>query len=711
MSLKPVLIAPFSTGLENDLAPWIAPPDSFSTLENAHVRHGRIEKRNGYRFFGALAPNASTFAITAITQASNGIVTAIGCAYATGDIVYIESVGGMTEVNNKTFTITRINDDSFYLNIDTSSFTAYTVGGTVALTNQTTDRVMGIIRYIASDNTKETLVWNQTKTYLFNKVSTSFDELDGGSLLFDGDDYDYFVGVNWQANTLPNRLYFTNGKAYDSLNGKNGIRYFDNAPATVTTLFTPTLSPSGAATTRTLYGGKLLFMLKERLLVLYTYENDTLSTSDNPQRMRWCASQNPSNWDDISAGGGGFDDASTGEQIVSAQLIQDQILVLFTNSVWRIRYIGDPKRPFRWERVNSYRACDGKMASVSYDRYITSLGIRGIVASDTNQTYRIDDKIQDLAYDSINVDEFGKVYCLRDFQNKRWWTLFANLESDENNNALIYDDDSKAFSIYKISMNCLGYGNNNKDYRLSDFTAANNEDTSIVDYSDETLLSFWWQDNQEIFLGGDLNGRIFQLDQDGDDDGVTISSEMRSAAWNPFQQEGSEAQLNYIDFYVDSHQTATATIEFFKNSAVSPYGQQEIDFIPNLGFIATIENISLAIPCNVNAAQHGQSTGNVIYIYGAQGMKEINGGPYTITVVDENNFTLDGIDSTSYSSYTGQGNVYLRRFYRDKIWKRAFAGGMGNEHSIRITSTGIDSPFTFHAFKPYFRKVGRRTIN
>lgn len=631
MSLSPQLIAPFQTGLDTDLTPWIAPPDSFSVADNVNIRHGIIEKRSGLRLFGSL---------------DNGL------------------------------------------------------------------RVMGIGRYISAEGAKITLAWDTENAYKFDSMINAFVILDSPDQILSGGDTDFIWFTNWQATGGLNRLYFTNGVAWNGSAGaasRNGIRYFDNT-ANTTSLFTPTLSASGAATTRTLYGSKLVFTLRQRLLLLHTFENDGVSTETFPQRLRWCAAQNPGNWVDSQAGGGGFVDAPTGEQIISARQIQDLIIVFFTQSVWLIRPIPDPALPFRWERINSYRACDGKMASIGYDRYVTALGVRGITGSDSNQTSRIDDRIQDFVIDSINVDEFGKVFCERDYQNKRWWTLFANIESSENDGVLIYDDDSKSFTTYSISLNCLGYGNLAIDYALDDFVAPD-LDLAIEDFSTDTLQSYFWQENQEIFLGGDTSGNVYILETDGDDAGTSILSQLVTAAWNPFQKQGSEAQMSYVDIYADSALGTLAEIEFFKNSDFYPYASQFIDFLPNLGFIASINGISQTNPVAVLAPQHALSSGDVVFIYNAEGMEEVWGGPYTITVVDENNFTLDGIDGTGFGAYTSRGGVYNREFYRKRIWKRAYAGGIGNEHRLRITSEGSDRPFAIHAFKPYFKPRGRREID
>jgi len=62
----------------------------------------------------------------------------------------------------------------------------------------------------------------------------------------------------------------------------------------------------------------------------------------------------------------------------------------------------------------------------------------------------------------------------------------------------------------------------------------------------------------------------------------------------------------------------------------------------------TITAATNANPAQITSANHGLITGSVITITGVLGMVQLNGNVYTITVVDLNNFTLDGIDSTAF---------------------------------------------------------------
>ena len=92
-------------------------------------------------------------------------------------------------------------------------------------------------------------------------------------------------------------------------------------------------------------------------------------------------------------------------------------------------------------------------------------------------------------------------------------------------------------------------------------------------------------------------------------------------------------------------------------------------------------------------------------------MKEINGGPYSVTVINANSFSLDGIDSTTYGVWVNGGGVYLKEFYQTKTWVRAYGGGTGYTHWLKVTLNGGERPFRLHAIKCGFRPRGKRLIN
>jgi hypothetical protein len=73
--------------------------------------------------------------ITAITQASPGVLTSNSHGFSNGDEIYIDSVGGMVELNNRNFKVANVSANTFELEdlfgnaIDTTNYTAFTSGG------------------------------------------------------------------------------------------------------------------------------------------------------------------------------------------------------------------------------------------------------------------------------------------------------------------------------------------------------------------------------------------------------------------------------------------------------------------------------------------------------------------------------------------------------------------------------------------------------
>lgn len=94
-----------------------------------------IDTIDGYTVFtsneGAAPVYAVVTAITNITNASPAVVTDIAHGYSDSDQVLIESVGGMTQINGRTFTILIVDADTYQLvGIDSTSYSGYTSGGT-----------------------------------------------------------------------------------------------------------------------------------------------------------------------------------------------------------------------------------------------------------------------------------------------------------------------------------------------------------------------------------------------------------------------------------------------------------------------------------------------------------------------------------------------------------------------------------------------------
>ena len=73
--------------------------------------------------------------------------------------------------------------------------------------------------------------------------------------------------------------------------------------------------------------------------------------------------------------------------------------------------------------------------------------------------------------------------------------------------------------------------------------------------------------------------------------------------------------------------------------------------------VKTIANASNGDPCVITSSAHGFTTGDIINIQSVAGMTEINNLSFVVTVIDPDTFSLDGISSIPYNSYTSGGTA------------------------------------------------------
>jgi len=96
--------------------------------------------------------------------------------------------------------------------------------------------------------------------------------------------------------------------------------------------------------------------------------------------------------------------------------------------------------------------------------------------------------------------------------------------------------------------------------------------------------------------------------------------------------------------------------------------------------IATAKGITGATkanPCVLTVPAHGLSTGQVVQVESVGGMTQLNSKMYTITVVDIDTISLDGVNSTAFSTYTSGGSLILGSFFvaKESTRMRDFTSG------------------------------------
>jgi len=204
--------------------------------------------------------------------------------------------------------------------------------------------------------------------------------------------------------------------------------------------------------------------------------------------------------------------------------------------------------------------------------------------------------------------------------------------------------------------------------------------------------------------------------------------------FNPFQSQGNQFKLSYIDFQMDSNLQSPAitaiTVQLFVNSYL---GEQANLLAGNDALVNSalnnssqnsrfITNATKANPCQITSPNHGLIPGTLIYIGNVQGMTQLNSAIYSITVVDANNFTLDNTNSTGFSTYTGggvwntspvNGQTYIPgsqyawyRFYSTQFGQYLRIGLTYDDNLMNQLATH-QTPMELNAMNLWFRPGGR----
>jgi hypothetical protein len=305
--------------------------------------------------------------------------------------------------------------------------------------------------------------------------------------------------------------------------------------------FQPPLNGAGTATNY-LQSCEMIFAYKGRLIVLNTTEGTFSGTSQYfYQRARW--SQNgtvyyanpiptnyaggvdPQAWRDDVIGKGGYIDAPTLEQIVSAQFVKDTLIVYFERSTWQLRYTGNELLPFVWEKINTELGAESTFSVVPFDLQTIALGDVGIHACDSVNVQRIDTKIPDEVFSIQNVNNGAqRVFGIRDFffELVYWSVPYNGINTEEEqgtsapivfpNKLIVYNYIDKSFSFFNDSFTCFGY------YQPTNTITWGN--TNIFWGNDDVL----WSDPQVDtafavnVLGGNQQGFVHILMQQSSND-------------------------------------------------------------------------------------------------------------------------------------------------------------------------------------------------
>lgn len=338
---------------------------------------------------------------------------------------------------------------------------------------------------------------------------------------------------------------------------------------------------------------------------IYYLDNSTGTTTKYGNRCRFTWNGSPiaasgtepnstQSW--LEAPGlGGYIDAPTKEEIITAQFLYDRLIVYFERSTWELVYTGNQLLPFVWQKINTELGAESTFSQVPFDKIVLGVGNVGIHACDGSNVSRIDQKIPDTVFEVHNTDNaLKRVHGIRDyFPEMVYWT-FPDETRDSTfpfcNKILVYNYKTGSWAFNDDSITCFGY------FQASDGISNTWENlTEIWQEADYTWRTPALNEKFRSVVAGNQQGYVFIL-QTGGTYGTGISK--------------NAPVLSIADM------TGSRTLEVYN---------------------------------------HNLSSGDYIKITDCQGVTSLNDTIVQVNAItDENTFTID----TDYSgTYTGGGMI------------------------------------------------------
>ena len=493
MIMNKHLIGPINTGLENDLRPFMIPDDAYARLRNAYVFRGRTRKRFG----GILMGNTDSVNQQLLSRLRIMVDTTDDTGASSGTIpgaVPLTQVGEAFSIGTEIFTVYEFGTPGIMLTTGASTtHTFNTTNGDFVFAGATPSTavyyypalpVMGLCNYEKGPvDDQPSIAFDTQFAYIFS--GNSWSRVGVGTLpVWHGDDEQFF----WTTNYLgidPGEvaLFVSNFNATIGTPGGSDdpIWAYINTQDPTWINFSPlTYFNSAGAYVQT---AQIIVVFKNHLVLLNTIENDAAMPTTNtafPQRCRYSGAQvSPfaagawlqvnTTFSGATYSGGGFIDAATEEEIVSAEFIKDRLIVFFERSTWELVYTGNQIQPFNWQKINTELGSESTFSTVPFDKEIFAIGNTGIHSCSGANVQRIDNKIPDDVF-RIKTDsgDIARVYGIRDYYVECvYWTFPTENQTETQkypNRVLLYNYANGSWAYNDDTITAFGYFEQETDF-------------------------------------------------------------------------------------------------------------------------------------------------------------------------------------------------------------------------------------------------------
>ncbi len=444
-----------------------------------------------------------------------------------------------------------------------------------------------------------------------------------------------------------------------------------------------------------------IFSFKDRLVLLSTIE----SSVQFGLRIRISGTGAFGDIFTTDAIGAGFIDIPDNTFIQAADFNRDDLLIFTESSTWVLKYTSNDVVPFALDKIDESRGSQAPYGTITYLNKTNALSPRGLIMTDGYSVIRTDDKIPDYSFNSISQSRFFQCFAGSVDEDRDHYLIHPGPGRQVSDRILVTNYEEDNYAVYRIPLSCMGNFEGAFDINWNDLSIYNNWDELAAIYGN--WYSFSYSEGAPISIGGGHNGQITRLNVTEVEDypvkirNITIPDPLHLQITTDFQdwEIGDIVEIDGIQGMVEANDkqgaissiitpnytfqiaintsgfssytssgVASKVIQFTtKTKKFNPFSEhnQKVRcgwvyfYVSTTGTDLTqnafIQGASQSDPCIITLPGHGYTTGMQIFIDGVLGMTELNSIYYYITVIDDDTFSLDGVDSTGFTAYVSGG--------------------------------------------------------
>ncbi len=405
--------------------------------------------------------------------------------------------------------------------------------------------------------------------------------------------------------------------------------------------------------------------------------------------------------------GAGVIDIPSDSFISACDFNRDTLIFFTEQGTWGMQYTSNDVVPFALSRIDDSRGSQAPYGTATYLNKTNAASPRGLILSDGYSIVRSDAKIPDFSYNQIDQNNFNLCFAGFVDEERDHYLIYPSPGEDVSDQILVSNYEEDNWSVYRIPLSCMGSYISTNNVTWNDLSIYKTWAEMAEVY--KTWGAFAFSSGAPFAIGGGQQGQITQLNVADSEDypvqirGINTVPDRSLQVTTDFQDlvigdyifldgisgmteaNKKQGQITSVDtdnyvFTIEiddavadfttyiSNGTAVKVINFeTMTKKFNPFAamNQKVRCGWVYFYVSTTDtdltdnqymtNAQRTNPCIITVPDHNYTTGIEVFIDGVQGMTDLNGETYFITVIDQDNFSLDDVDATGFGAYTSHG--------------------------------------------------------